>query len=128
MNRVELGRLIRHLRCLVRACSQQVSGASSPNPAAFAAQCWLWVEAGKEGACSSGSFDHPRLERLRHYRCPVWGPADGGEAMPGGLASWQRPSQGQGLQSVPSQLFTGAQGVALGQRARAGQLGYVTSF
>lgn len=71
----------------VRACSQQVggTGASSPNPAASAAQCWSWVQTGKEGACSPGSFDRPRPEWLRPYRCPLWGPADGGETMPEGM-------------------------------------------
>lgn len=46
-----------------------------------------------------------------------------------GNGAWRDgPSQGQSLQSVPNQLFTGAQGGAVGQRARPGQLGYITSF
>lgn len=69
VNGLKLGRVIQHLRCLARACRQQVGGAgsSSPSSATSATQCWLWVEVGKP--CLGGGLlaqSVPRHSLLGH--------------------------------------------------------------
>lgn len=78
------------------------------------------VGRGREGGSLllRGGFDPPRPGRLKPCSCPLLGPADGRSC------AW-----GDSLfaQSVPRQLFVGAQGVALGQLTQPGQLVHVTS-